>query len=365
MKALHTATASAVAALLAALAPAAALAQGVQLNPAPARISDAAIQADHRAYEGLQARIKALNDKGRPLRDYHLGKAQCWLDVSFHEYTRNDRGPFPQAALTEAERLIAGMEQGAALGSDTALVGQAVRLRPDLWDRVARLKTQAGFRCAQHKVACAEVELVHAGNEHAQQQWRHAQPYVQIAEDLVAEAESLVRSCPGEPVVRAAAAPPPPPPPPAPPPPPPAPPPPAPPPLREVSLLAHVVFAFDRHGEADIRGHSLAQLQSLVDRIRSQGLDVRGIRLTGHADRLNSTGQADYNQRLSEQRVQTVRGLLVRLGLDERLMRTEARGDTQPVESCASATRSQAELRECLLPNRRVEIEIDARARPR
>jgi OOP family OmpA-OmpF porin len=129
-------------------------------------------------------------------------------------------------------------------------------------------------------------------------------------------------------------------------------------------MLAHVVFAFDRHAEADIRSHSLAQLQGLVDRIRSQGLEVRGIRLTGHADRLNGTGKADYNQRLSEQRVQTVRALLLRLGLDERLMRAEARGDTQPVEACASPVRSQAELQECLLPNRRVEIEIDARARP-
>ena len=85
----------------------------VTLTPAPSRISDSAIQADHRAYETLQARIKGLNDRGRPVRDYFLSKAQCWLDVSFHEYTRNDRSAFPQAAMTESEKLIAGMEQGA------------------------------------------------------------------------------------------------------------------------------------------------------------------------------------------------------------------------------------------------------------
>jgi len=27
-----------------------------------------------------------------------LAKAQCWLDVSFHEYTRNDRGGVPPAS---------------------------------------------------------------------------------------------------------------------------------------------------------------------------------------------------------------------------------------------------------------------------
>ncbi|MCE2909429.1 MAG: hypothetical protein LW712_11355, partial [Burkholderiaceae bacterium] len=172
--------------------PQPALAQSTQLNPPAARISDRAIQADHRAYEALQGRIKGLNDRGRPVRDYHLAKAQCWLDVSFHEYTRNDRGAFPQAALTESEKLIVGMEQGAApLPMDTPLVAGAARLRPDLWARAEVLRGHAGWQCAQAKAACAEVELVHAGNEINQQQWRHAKPYVQIAEDLLGEAQAL------------------------------------------------------------------------------------------------------------------------------------------------------------------------------
>ncbi|MBL8330929.1 MAG: hypothetical protein JNJ71_18980, partial [Rubrivivax sp.] len=62
--------------------PALAQAPATQLNPPAARISDQAIAADQRAYESLQGRIKGLNDKGRPVRDYHLSKAQCWLDVS-------------------------------------------------------------------------------------------------------------------------------------------------------------------------------------------------------------------------------------------------------------------------------------------
>jgi OmpA-OmpF porin, OOP family len=90
---------------------------------------------------------------------------------------------------------------------------------------------------------------------------------------------------------------------------------------------------------------------------------VESIKLTGHADRLNSTGKKDYNQRLSERRVQTVKDVLVRLGIDEKLITTGARGDEQQVESCQSKFRSQAELQECLLPNRRVEVEITARAR--
>ena len=67
------------------------------------------------------------------------------------------------------------------------------------------LKADPGFRCAQKQIACAEVELVHAGNEFNQQQWRHAKPYVQIAEDQMAEAGTLVEQCLPPPVAAAPA----------------------------------------------------------------------------------------------------------------------------------------------------------------
>jgi OmpA-OmpF porin, OOP family len=165
------------------------------LTPSPDRISDEAIKLDQQIYLDMQARIKALNDRGVPVRDYFLSKSQCWLDVSFHEYTRNDRSGFPQAAMTQANKLVVGLERRAAMSMDTPLVNGATGLRPDLWDRARALKADSGFACAQHKLACAEVELVHAGNEHAQQEWRHAKPYVQIAEDLMGDAQALANSC--------------------------------------------------------------------------------------------------------------------------------------------------------------------------
>jgi OmpA-OmpF porin, OOP family len=331
-----------------------------QLKPAKERISDEAIQADHRAYETLQGRIKSLNDRGRRLSDYHLSKAQCWLDVSFHEYTRNDRGPFPQAAMTESEKLITGMEGASTvLPMETPLVGEAVTLRPDLWARTEALKKHRGFRCAQQKIACAEVELVHAGNEHTQQQWRHAKPYVQIAEDLISEARALAEACEAPaaaaaPAVAAAALPP-------------APRAPAPlaaaplPAQQDLLLAAQVVFNFDKSGVRDIRPFSIVQLEELVQRVQREKLVVQSIRLSGHADRLNSTGQADYNQRLSEKRVQTVRAELRKLGIDDKLVSTDAKGDISQVQACQARFKSKADLEECLLPNRRVEVVISAR----
>jgi outer membrane protein OmpA-like peptidoglycan-associated protein len=333
-----------------------------QLTPAPGRISDRAIQADHRAYEALQGRIKGLNDRGRPVRDYHLAKAQCWLDVSFHEYTRNDRSAFPQEAMTESEKLIVGMERGASpLPMDTPLVNGAARLRPDLWARAEALRQHRGFACAAAKAACAEVELVHAGNEFNQQQWRHAKPYVQIAEDLLAEADALAAQClppapppppPPEPLPRAA---------------PPVPlpvpalPAPTPAPVQELKLSAHVLFNFDRHDLKNVRPFSIVQLEELVRRVKDERLVVGAVRLSGHADRLNSTGQNDYNQRLSERRVETVKQELIRLGIDARLISTGASGDTQQVTGCEARFKGKAELQECLLPNRRVEVLIEAR----
>jgi outer membrane protein OmpA-like peptidoglycan-associated protein len=335
-------------------------AQATQLNPQSQRITDEAISVDHKAYESLQGRIKGLNDRGRPVRDYHLSKAQCWLDVSFHEYTRNDRSAFPQDAMTESEKLIVGMEGNVSpLPTDTPLVNAAARLRPDLWDRAAALRGHAGFRCAQQRLACAEVELVHAGNEHKQQQWRHAKPYVQIAEDLLGDAQQLAESCNPPPPPPAVA--------PAPvavplPVPIPTPEPKAAAPARqEVVLNAAVLFNFDRHDAKSMRPFSVVQLEELVRRVQRDKLVVDSIKLSGHADRLNGTGAGDYNQRLSEKRVATVKAELARLGLDAKVMSTAASGDSQQVTGCEARFPRPAELQECLLPNRRVEVVISAR----
>ena len=338
------------AALLAAcLCAAPADAQQTQLAPAPTRISDDVIQRDHVAYETMQGRIKALNDAGRPVRDYALSKAQCWLDVSFHEYTRNDRSAFPQAAFTESERLIVAMEaRRDPIDMTTALVNGATRLRPDLWGQADAIKGSAGFRCAQQQVACAEVELVHAGNEYNQQQWRHAKPYVQIAEDLLGEARSRADRCD----------------PPAPPPPPFVPvavTPPAPVPVPapgEVHVVSTVVFfRFDRSAQADITPASRAQLDALLADLASDVSSVQSVRLVGHADRLNGTGHGDYNQRLSERRVETVRALFVARGVAAAAIETAARGDANPVAGCPGRPPKDA-LEACLAPDRRVDIEV-------
>ena len=321
-------------ALSAALAALPADAGEARLKPEAQRITDEAIDTDLGTYEATQGRIKALNDTGRPIRDYHLSKAQCWLDVSFHEYTRNDRSDFPQAALDESVTLIAGMEQGVSpLPMDTPLVNHARYLRDDLWKRLRAIHGTPGFTCAQQAVACGEVELVHAGNEFNQQQWRHAKPYIQIAEDLVNDAESLARQC-GGPVGPAA-------------------------PLAGPPVVANVLFEFDRDQRRDIRGSSLQDLERALARISAEGLTVEHVELIGHADRLQGRG-AEHNKQLSARRAQTVRELLVGRGVDASKIEYSYRGDLEQVEYCKGVT-PRAALLECLLPNRRVETRFIVR----
>lgn len=310
-------------------------AQQTQLTAPKNRVTDEAIHADLSGYEATQGRIQALNDGGRPVRDYHLSKAQCWLDVSFHEYTRNDRSAFPQEALTESEKLIVGMEQGVEpLPTDTPLVNGAARVREDLWKRFAAIHGTPGFVCAQQAVACGEVELVHAGNEYNQQQWRHAKPYIQIAEDWVSDAEALSRTCGAAPNGAAAAVP-----------------------VAPV-LTANVLFEFDRSGAKDIRAYSLKSLDRELARLPEEGLVLTQVELVGHADRLQGRGH-DYNQALSEKRAQTVRALLQQRGIDASLIQYSFKGDSEQVQTC-EGVKPGPTLQECLIPNRRVEVRLHA-----
>ena len=77
------------------------------------------------------------------------------------------------------------------------------------------------------------------------------------------------------------------------------------------------------------------------------------IQLIGHADR---TGNTDYNEALARARVQTVSRWLQDKGIAPSLIGTAVRGEREPVGACEGRFRSRAEELECLLPNRRVEV---------
>lgn len=310
-----------------------------ELRPQEARITNSAIRADHDTYTQTQGRIKALNDKGIRVDNYHLAKAQCWLDTSFHEYTRNDRGGYPQAALDESVKLIEALEAGQTPGNETPLVNNAERLREDLWAKFNGLKSHAGFSCVAQAVACGEVELVHAGNEIHDGGWRHAKPYIQIAEDLLARAEAGAAACPA---AR-----------------PPAPPAPVvtPAPTTErFDIAADALFRFNRGDLAGMLPAGKTRLDELAAQLASVYMRVDSIKLVGHTDRL---GSVEYNQRLSEQRAQTVRQYLQGQGVAAPIDASGV-GESQPTGQTGQCKgeRANAALTQCLQPDRRVSVEV-------
>lgn len=306
-------------------------AQEPALAPARERIAAAPIHADHETYSATQDRIRALNDKGIRVDNYHLAKAQCWLDTSFHEYSRNDRGGYPQAALDQAVGLISALESGRDPGWETPLVNGADKLRPDLWSKYDQLKKLEGFSCAAQATACAEVELVHAGNEIHDGGWRHAKPYVQIAEDLVAKAERREAECKqpeAVPVIQ----------------------------TEQFDLSADALFKFDRGDLAGMLPEGKARLDALAARLGELYADIERIRLIGHTDRLGSDA---YNQRLSSERAWTVKRYLQSKGVMAPIQ-TEGAGESQPTPATASCQgeRASTALTRCLQPDRRVSVEI-------
>ena len=191
--------------------------------------------------------------------------------------------------------------------------------------------------CAKYETACGEAELIHDDSALDQQQRLHSKPCIKIAridENLVndarARARALARQCDVEPAVV---------------------------PPQEAVLTANVVFDFDKDSQRHIRPESLRSVDEALRRASEEKRQITGVQLIGHADRLK--GPTDqYNQGLSERRAQTVRQYLIGKGIAADLISYEWRGDSEQVQACDGM--SGAKLRECLLPNRRVEVKFTA-----
>jgi OmpA-OmpF porin, OOP family len=361
-----TATANATASATAPAATAAAM------SPVATGKADERITLNQQAYAQQQAAIKALNDSGQHrVASFDLSKAQCWLDVSFHEHSRNDRSNFPSWAYDNSRRITSEMERGispspaAATGRNDEL--DPAKLRADLWDRTAALRGHRGASCAAQRLACAEVELAHASHEQAQFGWRHAKPYVQIAEDLVGEARRLAEQClPPTPTPRAVA--------PAPAPvlsgpvvapvalaaPAPAPAPvaaPAPAPrvtTETLNLGAKVQFAFDKGGLNDMLPGAQGELKELADRLARVYSRIDSLVVTGHTDRL---GSAAYNAKLAKTRADSVRAYLVSAGVQAPID-TRFEGSSKPLSTTCAGKPGSSELKACLQQDRRVEVQV-------
>lgn len=143
---------------------------------------------------------------------------------------------------------------------------------------------------------------------------------------------------------------------------------------EKITLAAGALFAHNQAGVDQILPAGRRQLDELAAKLKTL-TDVERIAISGHADITNGTGDATYNDKLSLERANSVRSYLGTQGLDVTRVQVAGLGGKQPVKTDCSIpkgaiqtpiglTRGRAsqagmdDLRACLLPNRRVEVEI-------
>lgn len=119
-----------------------------------------------------------------------------------------------------------------------------------------------------------------------------------------------------------------------------------------ISLSADALFAFDGSRLEDMLPQGRAELDALAEKLNNNYAQIDALDLVGHTDRL---GSAEYNQRLSEARANTVKAYLISKGVDAPI-ETAGRGKNEPITSECSG--SGKVLITCLQPDRRVDVHI-------
>ena len=126
---------------------------------------------------------------------------------------------------------------------------------------------------------------------------------------------------------------------------------------KRFTLSADALFDFDR---AIVKPEGRRQLDKLAADLKRAEFDVINIAMvtvTGHTDRF---GSAAYNMRLSMRRAEAVKAYLVELGIPAAKIVATGKGETHPVTKPGECKGDKAtkELKACLQPDRRVEIEV-------
>lgn len=326
---------------------------GARLTPVSQRITDEAFARDLSVFRSYQQRAARASVNASGGRRYLAERATQWIALAQEAYERNDRGAFPEDMLVLAERDLAILESGqtppSEVMSSAVLFPNDVRLfADDAWGRAISLRRDADRVGAPDEIARAEAMLIRAGNSilSGPACSSDADAVRQVNEMLSAVERTRVNPVPA-------------------PAPEPTPPPqvvterPAPVPQPDSARLPRrlpgaceaperltgvaraVHFALDKHNLAPAT-------RSVLDRTIAQLKAAPGVRvrLSGHTDPRASN---DYNQALSQRRVDAVQAYLTAAGIGaERILRAAAEGEERLVSS-ESDVRNMAR-------NRRVEI---------
>ncbi|PJG58360.1 porin OmpA [Aeromonas cavernicola] len=122
---------------------------------------------------------------------------------------------------------------------------------------------------------------------------------------------------------------------------------------KQFTLSSDVLFDFNK---ATLKPAASEALDSLYSQVKEARPKDGVATVIGHTDRIGSEG---YNQKLSEQRAQTVADYLVSKGIPASKINVEGRGKSSPVTGDKCVSQSKRELIVCLAPDRRVDVKVE------
>ncbi|MDD5057076.1 MAG: OmpA family protein [Sideroxydans sp.] len=292
--------------------------------------------ADLEHIEQLQRKVDKLSFGPLGPNNYTLCKARAWLDMALIEYHENERTGIVQDGVEQAALLLNKLDADPKyIGLDTPHPYASEKVRQDLWDIADGLKQSGDMSCIGCKLAKLEVQLIWTGHDKWEAGWGHAEPFARIAENLAYEVQvdsARCRPAPPQPKGETII-------------------------IKKHTLITAVLFDFDLSLVTDAQ----QKLDDIIGQLKTWK-QIDSIQLAGHADRLNEAGGTEYNQKLSQRRVDFVRDYLVQNGISAENMTVEAMGDTQPVVGCEKQRankRDRSALIKCLQPNRRVDIIVE------
>ena len=118
--------------------------------------------------------------------------------------------------------------------------------------------------------------------------------------------------------------------------------------MKKYTLSASELFAFN----SSKLGPNQPKLDEVASTMQANS-DISSVTIVGYTDRIGSTA---YNQKLSQERANSVKAYLQGKGVSASRLTAVGKGESDPVVECKDEKKRPA-LIKCLEPNRRVEIE--------
>ncbi len=120
------------------------------------------------------------------------------------------------------------------------------------------------------------------------------------------------------------------------------------------NLASELLFRFGKSDVQDLLSTGEAEIIRLARKIREEHSNIESVQVIGHTDPM---GARELNMRLSQQRAETVRNILIAAGLPAERISAKGVADSQLVVfDCATKRLSRDEMLGCNQPNRRVEV---------